>query len=495
MSTKGVILVTGVTGSIGSWMARTMLEDGRRLVAVTRAETDEAAWARTQNALETVGTGAPLGQLTVRRGDICNGGLLERLTVDDDAPSLIVNCAGVLGFGQEQAELNHQVNVQGTANLLRLAEALKVPYCHFSTAYIAGQREGRVLESEIDVGQKFHNPYESSKCRAEGLIQEWSARTGLAAFVFRPSIVVGDSRRGRIVNFDGLYNIMRLLDSIGSSVGDREFRVLGNPDATKNFIPADYVAETAWHIVNGGAPGTYHLTNRQPMPLSQLRDAFAELFGVSGARFADSDEFRHRQADKWERMYQKAASVYAPYLAAEPAFDRTSADRVLGEHDAEIPVMDVDFFRMLLDFARSTDWGKTAPPAPSADRARDVYVERYFTHFLREKMHQQLLPNLKNLCATCRIVVEDLPAQAWSLHIDRGRLERMSTNGIYYQCTFLLHSDAFSAIVSGRLTPQRAFFEKKVDIKGDIETGLKLTTVLAAFFKKWPYDADLCHVG
>jgi predicted lipid carrier protein YhbT len=127
------------------------------------------------------------------------------------------------------------------------------------------------------------------------------------------------------------------------------------------------------------------------------------------------------------------------------------------------------------------------------DRGREGFVECYFTDFLREKMHKQLLPNLRNLSATCHIIVEDLPEQSWSLRIDQGRLEHISPNGSDCQCTFLLHSDVFSKIVSGQLTPQRAFFEKRVDIEGDIETGLKLTTVLAAFFQKWPYGTERLH--
>ena len=493
MSTEETVFITGVTGSIGSWMARTILDKGGHVIALTRAETEEAARTRAENALKAVGTGTYAGRLVVLRGDICEDPLAEYLAAKGHKPSLIVNCAGVLEFGQEHAELNHRVNVQGTANLLHLAETLEVPFCHFSTAYIAGKRQGHVFETEIDLGQEFNNPYESSKCQAELRIRQWSDRTGLDAFVFRPSIVVGDSRQGRIVNFDGLYNIMRLLDSIGPSVGTKAFRVLGNPDATKNFVPADYVAEAAWHIIKTGSPGTYHLANPHPMPLAGLRDILAELFAVPGAEFVNQDAFRVRQANRLERMYQKGASVYSPYLTAEPVFDRTRTDATLRDLDVEIPEMDLAFFRRLLTFARRADWGKTVPVAVSVNQDRDAFVERYFTRFLRGKMHQQLLPNLKRLSATCRIVVADLPAQAWSLRIDRGRLERISTNGTDCQCTFLLHSDVFSRIVAGRLAPQRAFFEKKVDITGDIEAGLKLTTVLAAFFQKWPYDSDACH--
>jgi len=495
MSTEERVLVTGVTGSIGSWVARTILDGGANVLALTRANTNEAAWTRTQNALRAVGAERYPGHFEVVPGDICDHDLVKCLAANHAGLSLIINCAGALEFGSEYAELNRQVNVQGTENLLRLATMLRVPFCHFSTAYISGTRQGRVFETEVDLGQTFNNPYESSKCQAELRIREWALNTELDAFVFRPSIVVGDSRKGRIVNFDGVYNFMRLLDNIAGALGKEEFRVAANPQATKNFVPADYVAQSAWHIINAGTPGTYHLTNPQPMLLSTLRSVSVKLFSIPGARFVDEAEFRMKPASKLERIYQKTASVYAPYLTAEPVFDRTFADAALRDLDVAIPAMDLTFFRKLLEFARRTEWGKLTPSIPCADRGREVFVDRYFTLFLREKMHRRLLPNLKNLSATCRIIVEDLPTQSWSLGIDRGRLEYISKNGIDCQCTFLLHSDIFSAIVSGRLKPQRAFFEKKVDIEGDIETGLKLTTVLAAFFQKWPYKVDACYVG
>ena len=51
MSIEGTVLLTGITGSIGSWMARTMLEQGVRIVAVVRADTDEAASIRATGCL------------------------------------------------------------------------------------------------------------------------------------------------------------------------------------------------------------------------------------------------------------------------------------------------------------------------------------------------------------------------------------------------------------------------------------------------------------
>ncbi len=488
MSAHDRILITGATGSVGSWMARVILENGRQVLALTRADTQAAAEARVQNALAVVGADQYTDRVEVMRGDICDDHLAEALAGHCRDVSCVVHCAGALEFREEYAELDRRVNVQGTANVLRLAEELRVPFCHFSTAYIAGRRQGQVFENEIDVGQEFNNPYESSKCQAELLVRDWTQRTGLAAFVLRPSIVVGDSREGRIVNFDGLYNFMRLLDGVMDLNGGQEFRVVANPAATKNIVPADYVARLAWHIVNSGVPGVYHVTNPHPLRLAALREILAEIFQIPEARLVSEAEFRCPRPSRFESMYQRLASSYASYLTTEPVFDRTNTDAAARAADIGLPAMDTTFFQRLVDYARKAQWGKAERSPVPAAVGRERFVERYFDSFLAEKMHKQLLPNLRRLSANCRIVVEDIPGRSWSLSIEQGRLVQISENGLPCRCTFLLHSDVFSAIVSGRLSPQAAFFNKRINIEGDIETGLMLATVLATFFRKWPYE-------
>jgi nucleoside-diphosphate-sugar epimerase/predicted lipid carrier protein YhbT len=495
MATHETILLTGITGSIGSWMARTILEDGGRIVAVVRADTPAAAAARVRDALAVVGAGGYADRVQTVCGDICDERLTEGLAFGEQEIARIVHCAGVVEFGQEFAALSQRVNVEGTARLLRLAERLRIPFCHFSTAYIAGDRQGRVFEHEICVGQEFHNPYEFSKCQAELLVGEWVRRTGLAAFVLRPSIVVGDRRAGRIVHFDGLYNFMRLLDNVAGAIGAREFRVVANPDATKNLVPVDYVARVAWHIIRTSRPQTYHLVHPQPTPLARLRDIFADLFALPGARLVPEEEFQRHKPDRFEWMYRRAAAAYTPYLMDEPVFDRTNTDEALRSAPVQIPDMNAAFFRTLLGFARAVRWGKKGAEASTVEPSRVDFVQQYFDHFLAGKMHQQLLPNLKHLNANCRITVEDIPGRSWALRINEGRLEEVSQNGMLCQCVFLLHSDTFCAIVGGRLAPQQAFFQRKINIEGDMETGLRLATVLAAFFKKWPCEPGTCHVG
>lgn len=492
LRTKRIIL-TGITGSIGSWIARKALLAGSELLAVVRADSDAIANSRVQAALDVVGAGDFFGKVQVMRGDICLEGLGLESKISEVADiSLIIHCAAVLEFGEDFAELSRRVNVKGTANVLELAEKLQIPVCHLSTAYIAGKRSGTVYENEIDVSQEFHNTYEQTKYRAEIMVREWSQCTGFDSFVFRPGIVVGDTVSGRIMNFDGLYNLMRFFDNVGSVVGKKEFRAMGNPETTKNFVPVDYVADAVWHTVGHGSPGTYHITNPSPILLSELRRIFADLFDLPGARFVHQSDFQKTPASRLERMYQEATSHYLPYLMGEPVFDRTNTNRALTGTSLEVPKMNIEFFSRLLDYARCVKWGKRRSDANVAAKSSSHTVERYFEDFLVEKMNKQLLPNLRSLSATCRINVEDV-GRSWALKIEQGRLVKISHNSMDCQCTFFVNFDTFCRIVSGRLVPQKAFFKRKVDIQGDMETGLKLATVLAEFFQKCPYHPGAEH--
>lgn len=494
MNRTGSILITGITGTLGSVLAGRILGSGHRVKAVVRGQSRAIALARTKQIPDIAGTTYNHENLEVIRGDICEENL--GISIKDlSGVSLIIHCAALLDFTDYSAERNHQVNVVGTANVLRLADYLKVPVCHVSTAYIAGKRQGIVREDELNVGQEFHNSYEASKCQAEQQVKSWSRTTGLPVMVFRPSILAGDSQTGRIVNFDGLYNLLRFFDNVAELIRNEEFRAAANPKATKNLIPVDIAADMIWRITQNQRPGVYHITNPEPISLARLRDIFVELFDIPLAKFVEEEDFIRKKKSRYELMYQKASSLYSPYFRHEPVFDRTNTEEELGRSESAVPAMDLEYFQRLLAYARDVNWGKKQIESNVESNSRYAsIVEDYFNRFLAGKMHKQLLPDLKNLSASCRIRVSELPSKSWSLQIDHGRLEKISLNGTVCQCTFLVDGDTFERIVTGKLPPQQAFFRKKVDIKGNIEKGLMLATVLAAFFRKYPYQAGV-HDG
>lgn len=487
-------LMTGVTGTVGAWIAREALCRGRRVVATMRDHDPAAARHRLAAVMRIAGFPCLPDSAETIRADVTEP--FCGIKPDDEGlkpVKAIVHCAACTDFDPLSAEQCERVNVEGTQNVLELAESLRVPVLYISTAYVAGTREDLVCEHEIDCGQSFHNPYESTKCRAEAAVQQWHDKTGLPVAVIRPSIVIGDSGTGRIVNFNGMYNLWRFFDLISPTVGKDRLRVPGRAEVTKNFVPVDYLARAAWHILERQAYDTFHITNPHPHTLGQLRDIYAELFSLPGALLVDEDEFAWIEPSRAESMYLKASALYEPYLQAEPPFDRRRSDAILADAELTLPVMDIGYFKRLLDYARQAKWGKVSNPVSAETPEITPGIREYFSEFLSQKLQQRLLPDLRRLNATFRIELKGQPDAHWSLEISQGVLTSVCENGLPCQCNFVVDQKTFFEVTGGRLSPQEAFFRKRVDLGGDIETGLKLVTVLAEFFVKYPYRVEATY--
>ena len=199
--------------------------------------------------------------LDVFEGDISQPGL----GLNEAAASRVVSstdevwhCAASLSFLEEDREDIFRMNVGGTRHVLELVERIPSRRLqHVSTAYIAGNRSDLALETEINVGQSFKNPYEESKCEAEMLIADAHRQGKIAASVYRPSIVIGDSKSGRVTHFHGVYAFIRGLWAALERLRRRmpegglinlPLRVLGRESTTLNFVPIDYVVDAMVEI-------------------------------------------------------------------------------------------------------------------------------------------------------------------------------------------------------------------------------------------------------
>jgi predicted lipid carrier protein YhbT len=109
----------------------------------------------------------------------------------------------------------------------------------------------------------------------------------------------------------------------------------------------------------------------------------------------------------------------------------------------------------------------------------------YFGEFLPALRGRVLVPYLKALTCTFVVHVTDSGDPPWVVHVHEGRLSEPAGNTP--ECAFTLDSRTLRDIVTGRTRPEQAFFDMKVDVLGDMELGLKLSTVLAPFFRRFPF--------
>src|SRR5471030_2106376 len=91
-------------------------------------------------------------------------------------------------------------------------------------------------------------------------------------------------------------------------------------------------------------------------------------------------------------------------------------------------------------------------------------LDRYFTEFLIAKLHQPLLPKLQKLSVVFEIILQSPTLEisrerTWRLTIKEGMLDSvvLALTRTPVQCSFTLSEDAFTAVISGRLSPQMAF--------------------------------------
>ena len=173
-------------------------------------------------------------------------------------------------------DVGRRINVEGTKNLLEFLEpATQLERLHYvSTAYVSGTARGTFRETDLDIGQGFKNYYEETKFQAEVEV----ARSRLPRSIYRPGVVVGDSKTGETGKFDGPYHVLRLMERLPSP--GVFFRV-GLGFGTVNIVPVDFVVEAmaALSACPASAGRTYHLCDPQPHSPRELAEMFAQAIG------------------------------------------------------------------------------------------------------------------------------------------------------------------------------------------------------------------------
>ena len=178
MSSSDAVLITGATGFVGMEVLARYLECSERPVtALVRAGSDAAARERIDGVLANLfgaRAGAFAGRVEAVAAELTAPGLgLSRRRCAELAARVgtIIHSAASVSFTLPLGEAR-AINVDGTRRMLEFAGRCSEldRYAHLSTAYVAGTFDGPFGEGDVDLGQSFHNTYESSKLEAEQLL-------------------------------------------------------------------------------------------------------------------------------------------------------------------------------------------------------------------------------------------------------------------------------------------------------------------------------------
>lgn len=168
----------------------------------------------------------------------------------------VVHCAAIYDITAGEAE-QRASNVEGTRAVIGLAQRLDATLHHVSSIAVAGDFAGEYTEDDFDVGQQLPTPYHQTKFEAELLVR---AATGLRHRIYRPAVVVGDSRTGEMDKVDGPYYFFGVLAKL--AVLPSLTPILLPDTGRTNIVPVDYVVDALVALMHAeGRDGqTFHLT-------------------------------------------------------------------------------------------------------------------------------------------------------------------------------------------------------------------------------------------
>ncbi|MFX3674304.1 MAG: SDR family oxidoreductase [Paenisporosarcina sp.] len=161
------------------------------------------------------------------------------------------------------------VNVQGTSMVNEFVKSLPNlnKYMYFSTAYVAGTRDGLLREDELIRPKAFKNYYEESKFEAEVLVEQ--LKTKVPVTIIRPGIVRGHSITGETIKFDGPYFFINMIDRLKKLP---IIPFIGKSSSYINVVPIEYVTKSVVYLSESEkADGkTIHITDPTPHPVEEV---------------------------------------------------------------------------------------------------------------------------------------------------------------------------------------------------------------------------------
>ncbi len=377
------IFLTGTTGYLGSYLAAGLLTGyPDRLNLLVRAKSEQEARERLWQSLQLHFSFPEFLELLNTRVQIFRGDLTSErfgLSNDDyhaivDTSDSILHCAASLNRKSEKQCLN--VNLRGSLEMIQLARRAQSMhglrrYSFVSTVAVAGKRQNEVVteDAAIDWTRSDYDPYARTKKFAEHMVNQLLA--DVPHTIFRPAIVMGDSRRPETTQFD----MVQAFDTLA------RFPVLPlRPNDRIDIVPANYVGAAIVKIHQSDEPGKgiYHLSSGTgSQTYKELTDALAEKGGWSKPVYQPWLGRPFSSTVNWLAFRGGAVGygasllkVFWPYLDWNTVFDNSRVVAEMGGAPAKFST----YAYPLLRFSRANKFKYPAKPWPTNAESSTVKI-------------------------------------------------------------------------------------------------------------------------
>lgn len=246
-----MILVTGASGFLGSYIVESLLEKGQEVrVIIRNPNAHSFSW---------------LKMVEVVQGDISDILAVEKAI---EGMEYVIHCAAAVSFWKKRRKELMETNVKGTANIVDAcleAEVHKLIHISSIAALGKAHTDGLIDENSKWVKHKHTSGYSESKYRAELEVYRGVAE-GLPAVILNPGVILGPG-----ANWDkGTPGIIKKVDE-GLSV---------YVDSMSGLVGVTDVAAAAWMLLRSSMEkGERFILVGENWPQKRLLDTLAELLG------------------------------------------------------------------------------------------------------------------------------------------------------------------------------------------------------------------------
>ncbi|MEZ0482454.1 SDR family oxidoreductase [Planococcus sp. SSTMD024] len=262
-----MMVFTGFPGFIATRLMAACTRKGWGLAAIVLPSEMEKARNQAISIEEQTGC----GPIRLMAGDITVQGLAlsgEDLAWLKNQQLVFWHLAAIYDLAVPK-DIAEKVNILGTQNVNDLVKTLDrlERYMYFSTAYVAGTREGLLLESELIRPESFKNHYEETKFEAELLVEQ--LKKEVPTTIIRPGIVRGHSASGETSKFDGPYFFLNMIDRMKHLPA---IPYIGRSNTAINVVPVDYILDASVYLseLKKAESATVHLTDPNPHPVEEV---------------------------------------------------------------------------------------------------------------------------------------------------------------------------------------------------------------------------------
>jgi thioester reductase-like protein len=494
MSNK-YIFITGATGLLGAYLLRDLLLAGRACAVAVRPNRFENGIQRIESILARFEKDNKiiLPRPVVLEGDLSKPSFgfteTEIAWVREHCNTILHNAASLSFQLDEKTNEPYRSNVNGTENVLNFSRETDIrQFHHVSTSYICGLRTDTCYESELDIGQTFGNDYEKSKVASEKLVRAATFLDSLT--VYRPSIIIGDSKTGYTSTYHGYYAPLKIVHTFVDTDaidGAPLLQILGlNGTERKHFVPVDWVASAITRIVT--CPDkhgkTYHLTPKNPTTCETTLHVFEKALKI----YFTKNKSRNNRNEKSNAetttnsnelgismlgdVFLEQMEVYKAYWRDDPIFDRTNTESALKDLPCPDITEEILLQMALFSLENGFGWPKPQPIKPE-NWIRDFLYKKTSDDNIstqNDQLSQQSIDLIESI-EPFGLQVNGRGGGAWTIIYDTLNKKLKYKTGLPSENKPLIYinADTFNRIVNKNFSFDQALISGGIHIENSTE--------------------------